>query len=357
MNKKYSIYNNDEVDLSELFRILWKEKMKIGLIAFIFFVIISSYDNYKPKKPNLYDNTLVINPTKENEFLSFVTIFNYINKSKSEENFIIKELKNTKVLDRFVEEFLDYEELIAILKKNKNIKKNIVQLSEYDQQQKLYAYAKLFNIEKSKTEIPGYTLKFTWPADDREIRDILDQTLKLTLINLRRSIFIELESYYKLEKDLIINKDLARIEYLLEQSAIAKEIGIVDKKVKNIISNDLSFPALEDRSGDGNISFNIKNNNNYPYYSRGYKTIDMEINLIKNRKYLTLENIREEIDLLKKKNVKWVDYNIFLLDTKQRQNKKQTLSSSLVILFGLIIGAAYVLISNAFQPSKVARKK
>ena len=357
MTNKYSIYNNNEVDLSELFRILWNGKIKITLIAIITFLIINGYNNYKPADPILYENTLVINPTKENEFLSFVTIFNYINKSKSEENFIIKELKNTKVLDRFVEEFSDYQELIAILKENENIKKNIAKLSEYDQQQKLYKYAKLFNIEKSK-KTPSYILKFTWQSDDREIRDILDQTLKLTLMNLRKSIFIELESYYKLERDLIINKDLARIEYLLEQSLIAKELGIVDKKVKNIIPNDLSLPALEDKAGKGSVSFNINNNgDNYPYYSRGYKTIDMEINLIKNRKHLTLENIRKEIDLLKKKDVSWVDYNIFLLDTKQRNNKKQSLSSSLLILFSLIIGVAYVLVSNAFQSHKVARGK
>ena len=355
MNKEYPIYQKNEIDLGEIFRILWNEKIKVVLIALTIFVIIVSYDNSKPKESDLYENSLVISPTKENELLKFVTIFNYINKSKSEENFIIKELKNTKVLDRFVEEFSDYKELIAVLKENENIKKDIALLSIYEQNQKLYSYAKLFNIEKSKTGNPGYVLKFTWTANNREIRDILTQALTLTLVSLRESIFLELESYYKLETDLIINKDLARIEYLLEQSAIAKQIGIVDKRVLNIIPNDLSFPSIEYKGGK--LYGSATNSSDFPYYSRGYKTIDMEISLIKNRRHLSLENIRNEIDELKKKNVQWVDYNIFLLDTKKLKNKKQALPSTLAILFSLIIGIVYVLISNALQSPKFAKEK
>ena len=69
MNKIHSIFSNGEIDLSELIKRLWNKKIKITLIALISFLIIISYDNYKPKKPNIFNNTLVINPTKENEFL------------------------------------------------------------------------------------------------------------------------------------------------------------------------------------------------------------------------------------------------------------------------------------------------
>ena len=362
MNKIHSLYSNGEIDLSELIKRLWNKKIKITLITLISFLIIISYDNYKTKKPNIFNNTLVINPTKEGEFLSFISIYNYINKSKSEENFIVRELKNTKVLDRFIEEFLDYDELISILKENDNIKKKISQLSKYDQQQKLYEYAKLFKIEKSKTEIVNYALKFTWPTDDREIRDILDKALKLTEENVRKSIFIELESYYKLEKNLITNKDLERIEYLLEQSVIAKEQGI---KVQSIIAEEksLNIPlSLDDLKKKDNVmdglTLNINSNNNTysSDYLRGYKAIDIEINLIKNRRYIILEDIREEINLLKKKNIAWVDYNIFLLDTKL-QKKNKTLSLSFLILFSLIIGVICTFIPDIFKFNKAARKK
>ena len=356
MKKIHSIYSKGEIDLSELIERLWNKKIMIVLIALISFVIIISYDKNKPKKPNLFENILVINQTKAKEFLNFVSIYNYMNKSKSEENLVTQELKNTKVLDRFVEEFMDYEELITILKKDENIKRNILHLDKYNQQEKLYGYAKLFNIQKSKTETPSYDLKFTWHTNDREIRDILDQTLRLTEMNLRETIFLELENYYRLERDLIINKDLVRIEFLSEQSTIAKELGIIERKVETI--NDLLLSEdVQERAGNANISFNINSNNRtYPYYVRGYKTINMEISLIKNRRHLVLEKIRKKIDLLKKKEVKWVDYNIFLLDTKLI-NKNKTLSLSFVILLSLIIGVVCAFISDIFKFHKIAKKK
>jgi LPS O-antigen subunit length determinant protein (WzzB/FepE family) len=350
MKKNHSLHSNTEIDLRILFQTLWNKKIEIALIALISFVIIVSYNNYKPKKPDLFNNTLVIKPAKENEFLNFVSIHNYINKRNSKKNLNFKEFKNTKVLDRFIEEFLDYQELITILKENDNIKKKISQLSKYDQQQKLYGYAKSFNIEKLKVESANYVLKFTWPADDREIRDIINESFKLVEKNLRESIFRELESYYELEKNLITNRDLERIEYLLEQSKIAKEQGI---KVQSVVTEEenMDIPLdVENKNSLDGITLNINSNNNSytSYYLKGYKTIDMEIELIRNRKYVLLENIREEINLLKRKDIKWVDYNIFLLDTKL-QSKNETFSLSFSILFSLIIGLVYAFISNAIQ--------
>ena len=60
MRKKHSIYSNDEIDIRELFKMLWNEKIKITLIALISFVIIIAYNNYKPKQPNSFKNTLII---------------------------------------------------------------------------------------------------------------------------------------------------------------------------------------------------------------------------------------------------------------------------------------------------------
>ena len=47
-------------------------------------------------------------------------------------------------------------------------------------------------------------------------------------------------------------------------------------------------------------------------------------------------------------DIKFVDYNIFLLDSKL-QNVNNTLSLSLTILLSLIIGVVCAFIFNAFQ--------
>ena len=285
MAKKTLIYRNNEIDLGEIFKILWNLKIKIALIALISFVIIIGYDNSKPEEPNVFKNTLTIKSAKENEFFILKSLQNEIvnvNKFKKDtlrENLTDVTNYNVKVLHRFIEELLDYQELLSVLKKNENIKKDISQLSEYDKQQKLYGYTKLFTVEKSPSETQNheYTLRFTWQGDQRESIDILDQVLKLASMNLRASILKELEDNYKNEKEFLVNRDLRRIKYLLDQSELAKKLGIISSvnKYNTELSTNLDYS---------------ENNLAIPYYLRGSDAIDMEIDLFKNRKYL-MENV------------------------------------------------------------------
>ena len=343
MGKKNLIYKNDEIDIGEIFIILWNLKIKITLIALISFVIFVGYDNSRPKKPNVFKSTLTIKSAKENEFFILKSLQNEIDnvnrfkKDTLKGNLTYVTNYNVKVLHRFIEELLDYQELVSVLKNNENIKKDISQLSEYDKKQKLYGYTKLFTVEMSPSETQNheYTLRFTWQGDQKESIDILDQVLKLASMNLRASILKELEDNYKNEKEFIVNRDLRRIKYLLDQSELAKKLGII--RSVNKYNLDLST----------NLDFS-ENNLAIPYYLRGSDAIDMEINLFKNRKYLELEDIENKISLLQKKDIKFVDYNIFLLDSKL-QNVNNTLSLSLTILLSLIIGVVCAFIFNAFQ--------
>ena len=343
MGKKTLIYKNDEIDIGEIFIILWNLKIKITLIALISFVIFVGYDNSRPKKPNVFKSTLTIKSAKENEFFILKSLQNEIvNVNEFGKDTLKKNLTdvtnyNVRVLHRFIEELLDYQELVSVLKKNENIKKDISELSEYDKQQKLYGYTKLFTVEKSPSETQNheYTLRFTWQGDQGESIDILDQVLKLASMNLRASILKELEDNYKNEKEFIVNRDLRRIKYLLDQSELAKKLGIISSV--NKYNFDLSK----------NLDYS-ENNLAIPYYLRGSDAIDMEIDLFKNRKYLKLEDIENKISLLQKRDIKFVDYNIFLLNSKL-QNANNTLSLSLKILLSLIIGVVCAFIFNAFQ--------
>ena len=351
MTKKYLIKSNDEINLVELFKVIWSGKITIALITLIFFVIISVYNEYKPKQPISFENSLIITPAKEEQFLSFLSLDNYIfeeshDKQKNLEYKNLNEISSLKVLDKFVEEFLDYEELIKVLSENERIEKNISQLSLVGQQKKLHDYAKSFSLKKIDEKSSAYALEFTWQNNSGEIEDILDQTLKLVEESLSKSIFLKIESYYDNKKNLAINQDLTLLEFLSEQSAIAKQLNLFEGKEKE---NTILLNSSNSYSMNNYIYSNT-------YYLRGYKVIDMEIDLIKNRKYIQFENIEKAIASLKEKDIKWVNYNLLFLDTKL-QSKHNPLPSTLTIILGLLIGTLYVLISNALQFHTVARKK
>ena len=170
---------------------------------------------------------------------------------------------------------------------------------------------------------------------------ILKDTLNLTSNNLKIAINNEFEEILKFEKQLILNSDQIRLDYLKEQAAIAKELNILDNQIDNL---NLS---------QSNVSLNI-NTADIAYYLRGYKAIDKEIELIETRTYTNLKFIEQEINNIKNMEFNYVDYNIYLMETKSLKDTKLTLMIS--ILLGLIIGVFFVLISNVFQ-SQTASKK
>jgi len=67
-------------------------------------------------------------------------------------------------------------------------------------------------------------------------------------------------------------------------------------------------------------------------------------------------DIEQKIELLKKKEVRWIDYNIFLLDA-QLKNYKNPFNPVVVILFSLLFGVFYALISNKIKSYIGIKKK
>ena len=373
--KKNLQSSNDEIHITELLESIWGGKKKISLIIFIT-VLISFGFNYS--KPDLYSGTLVIKPSKNLEFVRFIPISRFfkqsyigdigdigdeqkiatsisriidsdLTKNNSPNQINLINLSVIPILDRFIIEFMDYEELTFVISNNKNIKENISQLSKNDQQQILYDYAKLFSVEKSdpKEDYTYYTLNFIW-HDKVEIKEILDQALALTIKNLEKSVFTELEDFLEIKKNSTYSRDREKIRYLKEQSLIAKELGL--KKL--ILDEDTLDEILTDKDPLRKKHFisEVKG-----YFLKGYRIIEKEISIIENRKYTSLINIENEINDLKKLSINWVDYNIYLIDTFSLKNSRKNLLKS--IGGGLIFGIFYVLLSNSFKSRKIAIKK
>ena len=333
--KKNAFIKHDEIDLTELTRTIWNEKIKIILIICIS-ILVGVCFNFL--RPDLYQSSVIIKPSKNSQFTKFRQITDFINIKQSKfesrkfqnvsSEYKYLEITNDSILESFIEELNDTEELIIVLN---NIEKKKNQISDSlsdDQKQKIFYYAKSFSVNKVEKK-SDYFLKFEWD-NKKESIEIIDETIKLALINFRNSFFQELKDHLEGQKIVFLNLDLNRIDFLKEQSLIARKLGILEGKIEDI-----------DQSQQG-------------YYTRGFVVIDKEISIIQSREYQDFNNNLENINLLTELELSWINYNLFLIKIDSIKNLQKTLIIS--ILIGLVVGLFYIFISNALKPQKRQKK-
>ena len=335
MKKNSSLYNN-EIDLIALSKIIWDGKIKILFITLISFLVGFGYNYQIPKN---YLNSLAIKPYKNTEFLELENVQKLLKINQSDQSDQLYQ-SNQLYLDRFINELADYEEFLLIIKNTKKVQENISKLKIEDQEIELFKYAKLLEIGVPKKNEENYIINFKW-HDPEEAMKILKDTLNLTSKNLKIDINNEMNVILEFQKKLASNSDIERLNFLKEQSAIAKELNIVDNQIDHV---NLSQSSVSLRINTAHIA----------YYLRGHKAIDKEIELIESRDYKNLKFLEQEINDVKNIEFKLVDYNIFFIEIKSLKDTKLILMIS--ILLGLIVGVFFMLISNAFQ-SQTASKK
>ena len=385
INKSY----NDEIDLSNLLKIIWEGKIKVILIVSITFIAAFIYNS---KQENIYKFSTIIKPAQHNVFIKYTSLNSILESAGLYQNVETKNgylIDNQGIFKLIVNEFEDREEVVSILRKNDYVKKIIENMSDENQKRTLFRLAKSFYIYKPKKDLDiDYILNFTW-YDAREGEEILDKAILLVLDNVKNIVVkdiknlaksIETKNFQKSESlklklELLaqsqLEKDEAQIQFLREQSFIAKELGIKNNSMDYYISSD-DFENKE----SANVSFLLGSvNNKVPYYIRGYKAIDTEINLIINRtkeeklllidQYFLIKNslIEIESDLISNKLyesvstlendnlITWVDYKLFLGKSRLLNNYKMYLILSIVL--GMIAGLTYIFIENFFYKKKV----
>ena len=321
--KKKSLINNDGIDLIFLFEIIWNGKFKILLITLISCLIGIGYFYLTP---NNYLYSLTISVSDNYEFEKLESI------NQSNDFKLTNKKINQFVLNEFFNELEDYEEFLNYLRNKKKIMTNPSKLSRNILEKELLEYKKLLKIVKKSNII----INFEWDNID-EAKDILQNTINLTLNNLAKSVYHQLDSILRLQKKSALDKDLIRIEYLKEQSWIARELNISDNLI-TILTPD----------SDINPNYNA-------YYLIGYKAIDKEIELIEKRNYQQFETIMKEINFFKKKSINWINYNIDLINVKSLKNSRLIFLVS--ILSGLLIGLFYILISYELSRNTFSKKR
>ena len=350
MGKKNSLYAN-EIRLADIFQIIIDKKISIVLIMFISFLI--GFGNNLLKKDQ-FEILLNIKPSKNAEFTNFLPIYNVTYDDFSLNSLLQKKKLQSGersefltsrneisliMLDKFIDELLDYEEFISILPTNAVIAESIKELSFEKERQHLYSYTKLLTLKKPIKDKYIYDLSFIWHDHDEGVL-ILNTLLELVQANLEKRIFSNLDTLLEIKRRNNYDDDAVKIEYLKEQSVIAKELNIENNQVDSI---NLS---------QSNVSFNI-NTNNVAYYLRGFKIIDKEIKIIQNRQHIDIMNLEKDIARLKKTDIQWVYYNINYVSIKKLKT-----SNTLIVMIGigLVISILYIYIIIVFKSKKLIKR-
>jgi LPS O-antigen subunit length determinant protein (WzzB/FepE family) len=331
MKKNSPLYNN-EIDLIILFKIIWNGKIKILLITIISLLIGFGYSYQIPSN---YLNSLTIGASDKSEFIRIDNVVKLIESNKSNQS----NQSNQSILNRFIDELKDKEEFLIYLKDTKKVRENLIKIPIESQENELFKYAKLLEITESKKDKTNFTINFTWDSPE-EAKKILQNTINLTLINLEKLIYKDLDRTLEFQKKISKIRDVEKLDYLVEQSLIAKELNIADNQID--IAN---FPSSVQFSFD---------TAEVAYYLRGHRAIDKEIDLIQNRKYQIFDFIEQEINILKATDTQWIIYNVHLMGTKPLKNT--ILILSILILLGLIVAITYVLIENSIQSQTTSKK-
>ena len=335
------LVDSDQIDLTNLVKAIWDGKLLIISIILISTLIgvgsISINDNNRKQLPKNFETTFALYSSKDSKFLKFINV-NYILSSKSFADYTIK---SDKIFNKFINRLQNIYIAKSFFENNNLFLKKFSKLSELEKEKVILNYAKSFNLIKINDS--NYSLKFNWDNANEGI-EILSEYLKFILSGIRNDIFLSLDFILDKSKKLEINKDTVRIEYLIEQRDIAEELSIetlvkyYDENLSNI------FQARNLLTGD-------------LYYLRGYKTIDKEINIIRNRKHRELAFLSSEIDSLKKDNdIDWIKY-VFQssVEKKLPDNNNRIRILMISIILGLIIGLISALILHS--PKAIRNKK
>ena len=282
---------DDEIDLFELFQTIWDGKWKIILTTFIAAVMGVVFGAVKP---NSFEVSTTIHSGKQSVFLKYTSLNDLLKNEgmlyqlETNPNGYI--FDDASVFKMFIAEFNDYEEMVDAVGSSDFVQKSIKDLDDDNKQRALIGFAKAFKLKAPSNNEKNSTLSFVW-HDATEGAKLLNDAIRQTLSNTKNisvssvnelADAIDIRNKRNLEQlrnKLILieknqfDKDMKRIQYLLEQSAIAKELGIE--------TNRLDANALS-QSSQNAISLSV-NSNEVPFYLRGYKAIDKEIALIKSR--------------------------------------------------------------------------
>lgn len=342
VSQKKLIYDN-EINLYEVFEILFKHKFKI-IIFTIFAAFLGATNFYL--SPKSYEITTVVSTAKSSVFTDYFRINknmelaeNLISSKDVNNNVFTKKeifkIESQYVFNYFLDEFYDYEEVKKVLEQE-GIINNLVldELEEFEKLNVINNLSKNFQILKSDSDKEDFIVSISWHDPSQGIK-IFKKVIDLVLENTKLAVINDIDQFFSyidyskknnielLEKKIlsILNFqkiiDQQRINHLSEQLKLAQTIGL-DKS--------LTYKTEDLEISDRNLNkLNFKNSPTE--YLRGYVVIAKELELLLNRdsEALLLSNpefaiLKNEIDLLKNDNLAEIikkDLNLIIEDNPE----------------------------------------
>tara|TARA_B110000967_G_C18821213_1_gene528801 strand:+ start:78 stop:1319 length:1242 start_codon:yes stop_codon:yes gene_type:complete len=410
--KSHTKVDSDEINLVELMQIIWKGKWKI--VAVIVISIASAFIFVSSKSDNFKATTAIepINISEETRYMSLYNISKMLENRREISPFVQKtndtndtnfsmlpEKKDTFSLQNFIVSRDSLLMFYVQILREKSLfedaihKYNLLDVSKYsDEKEYNEAITKLASkIKIITTTIPSedenvasqslidieflYYDSEKWKNVLKYVHENANKVVKQKLKNHLESLLIikKNEQNNKLEDLKIIIENLIadydrvtsdQILYLIEQSEIAKKLGIS--------KNTIEVQTF----GSQTLFSSVNTDVDSPFYLRGYEAIDKEISLMTSRinKKAFIKGLyaaEQEVRAIKQdkylerilssiassplaENQEFSAGTIKFLITKFEYNSlKKTLFFALVI--GSIIGLFVVFISNSLQNHKIVR--
>lgn len=407
MKKKFSSSNDQEIDLSEIFQIIWDGRLKLFTIIFVSIICVLFY-NYQSKneiKKSFIATTQIL-PINTIDESRYRILNNSVRIKQSDESSLkvssLKEPVNVfikisreSLLTLFIETISD-----KLIFKEAILKYGLINANQYSDEKSLnkaldkfiskIKINKIINQSPSVSglEDPDKIIVVEFEYYDRKVwNDVLNHVNNSANAIVKEKLteqFKKVIKIYKLEKKnklqdvstVIDNKIMDyetesnnRIAYLEEQSELAKALGIKQ--------NTIGVQTFGDQN-----RYLTSVMTDSPFYLRGYEAIDKEIELMKlrtNKKAFisglpSLERSKRAIE--QDKSIERLELifnstplgsdkvfsaalvatsNTSYLDVNNGQNKK--ISILVTILASFLVGLLYVIISNKAQSRRVIKKK
>lgn len=375
ISKSPKVDYEGEIDLIEIYETIIEGKWKI-FISIIFFLILGIvYVNFNSNyKLNNYVVSLNISPASQSQFSKYINLNDILSDiplplSKETEKGVIEQFYEVTPKSVFDEFIIQYNQRLEIIKILSEKPYGNIFTDGPDIEDQILSKAKDFLINSEGDELQKYyKLYFIWP-EKKDIKNLGNATILNTLQSVKKTLlddlnFIKLyvdnqnqKLKNKLQKDIIFisnqifEENRSNLIFLNEQSRIAKSLGIFESLHSEILSNS-------------------------PYYFRGSKAIDQEIEILLNRskenelilskEYLSLTNqlkniendettkqIQGAIDLFSEEEIKnWVNYNLSFAEIENLKKKSHKVFIFSIIL-GLFVGFSVVIISKAINLRKI----